>query len=176
MESIKLTNEKVLKMSNELGVLGSLEFNEKMYSDEKTSRGYWQKFVYAISRNSDMFDSVAKAIKKVLDPSKEYKEYNVKRSEVAQKWANIDASGKPVTDGMTYVITKNRKEFDEEMKVLQDKYKVAIESYEKLNDSIVEILEKEEEVQYYKIKSEWVPMTLTSNQLKALLSLIEGEI
>jgi len=176
METIKLTNEKVMEIATVLDALNILNFDEKMYSDEKISRTYWQKFAYAISRNTDMFGSVIKAIKKVLDPSKEYIEYDKKRFELAQKYADLDKDGKPVINSNSYVVRINRDKFDKEIEILTKEYKTAIDNQKKLSDNMPQFLETEEEVSYYKIKSEWVPLTLNAQQLRALLPLIDGEI
>jgi hypothetical protein len=176
METIKLTNEKVMEIATVLDVLNVLNFDEKMYSDEKTSRTYWQKFVYAISRNTDSFGIVIKAIKKVLDPSKEYIEYDRKRYELAQKYADLDKDGKPVINGNSYIVRQNRDKFDREIDVLLKEYKTAIDNQNKLKDNMPQFLETEEEISCYKIKSEWVPLTLNAQQLRALLPLIDGEI
>ncbi|MDD5651687.1 MAG: hypothetical protein PHF86_14930 [Candidatus Nanoarchaeia archaeon] len=176
METIKLTNDKVMEVATVLDALNVLNFDEKMYSDEKTSRTYWQKFVYAISRNTDSFGIVIKAIKKVLDPSKEYIEYDKKRFELAQKYADLDKDGKPVINGNSYIVRQNRDKFDREIDVLLKEYKTPIDNQNKLKDNMPQFLETEEEISCYKIKSEWVPLTLNAQQLRALLPLIDGEI
>jgi hypothetical protein len=175
METIKLTNEKVMGIVTILDALNVLEFDEKMYADEKTSRSYWQKFAYAISRNTDAFSSSIKSIKKVLDPSKEYIEYDKKRFELAQKYADLDKDGKPIINGNSYVVRQNRDKFDREIEILTKEFKTAIDNQKKLSDNMPQFLETEEEVSCYKIKSEWVPLTLNAQQLRALLPLIDGE-
>jgi len=176
MSSCQLSNEKILKISDVLKNLGELEFNEDMYDDKKTSRSNWQKFAYAISRNEDFFISLTKAMKKLLNPSKKYMEYNTKRLELAQKYADLDKDGKPIIFNNNYVINTRRNEFESQIEKIKDEYKECIEEQEKRENSLDEILEREEEVQIYQIKSTYLPLTLTASQLNALQTLIDGEI
>lgn len=175
METKQLTNQKIANVWNTIEQIGKLEYNSNMYEDEKISRSSWQKFAYAIARNSDLFEPIFKAIQKVAEPSKEYKEYDVKRFELSQKFADLDSAGQPVVKNNSYVVTKKLEEFQKEIVALRLEYKKVIEDYDNINTTLNELLDKEEEIKYYKIDSKWIPLTLTSQQLKALLPIVEGE-
>jgi hypothetical protein len=175
MNKIQLTNEQVLKSNEVLKELNTLEFDEQMYEDSKTSRSKWQKFAYAISINEGHFEKYAKAIKKAIEPPKKFMEYENKRTEIVQEMADKDSEGKPIISGRTYVITKQKSEFDKKISDLREEYKEAIDEQKKIEEGLNELMERVEEVEVYSMKQEWLPLTLKGYQIGGLRGIVEED-
>lgn len=176
METTTLTNEKILKIAETLKVLGDLEFDEKMYENEKESRKNWQKFAYAVSRNEDKFASLAKAIRKALEPSKEFKDYNQKRLDLNKEYADRDEKGDPKIFRGEYLVTENRNGYDVALAKLKDEYDEVLKKREDFIDGIDEFMSKEEEVEFYEIQKAYLPLTLKPSELSAMFPLMDEEV
>jgi hypothetical protein len=93
------------------------------------------KVNYAITKNQKLIDDEAKVIKKALEPSKEFIEFNEKRIALAKEYADKDEVGKPIMEGtppqQKFKLTTNEKVFNEKYDALKAEYQAIIDIYEK---------------------------------------------
>lgn len=85
---------------------------------------YDEYFTYSLSRNKrivrDIFESVQETQKKILE------EYNDEMKKLSEKFCDRK-DGKPVSENGQYIFTENAVAFTEEKKLLDEKYKDALD-------------------------------------------------
>jgi len=138
------------------------------------------KFVYAMARNSSKIDPLSKALSQTLDFTKEYKEYDGKRVELAKRHAKIK-DGKPEIRPMAdnprkleYVI-ENQENFDKELEALKKQYKSAIDVADKQIEDFNSLLKSESDFIPYMITKEEIPLNITAAQLTGIFKLVKEE-
>jgi hypothetical protein len=91
------------------------------------------KVVYALSVNSKTIREAAEIIKKTLEPTKEFIEYNEKRIELAKSLADKDEVGEPILIGeennKRFQMIEHLEEFNTKLNELIAEYKEAIDNY-----------------------------------------------
>ncbi len=170
----KMTNEQVFQFA-------SLITN--LFTEFKQDASINAKFIYALKRNGDIIKPILPKIiegmkpKEVSDPKKT-EDYNAKRTLYCKEYANKDENGNPIIIDEKYDIAIDKKqEFEEKIKLLNEEYKEQVEEQTKNILAQKEFLKKEceEEINFYRIKLEWMPETnfITPEIMELLYLIIE---
>lgn len=121
-----------------------------------------------------------KKIKEELDiaqdllKDEEYMEFDKKRIELCDKYAEKDEAGKSKLANGAYVIAEETKEeFDKKVSELQNEYQLIIEGYKKKE---FDVLEEDVKVDFYKIALDKLPEDLTGIELSTISELMEAVI
>jgi hypothetical protein len=115
------------------------------------------RFSYFMAKNKMAIKNEVDALNLAQEPSELFKEYDVKRAEIAQKYADKDANGVAMTKNNQYVIVENKKKFDTELTKLKKKYQKAIDEREEQARSFGKLLAEEVEFDGYQIALEFLP-------------------
>lgn len=89
------------------------------------------KVSYALCKNQKAFLDADEALKKSLEPKKEWIEFNDERIKLAKELCDKDENGKPVIDNGQFKMSVNDQKFRESFEALKEKYKEAVEVYDK---------------------------------------------
>lgn len=126
---------------------------------------------------------IIKNVKKIKDEleiaqdllkDEEYMEFDKKRIELCDKYAEKDEAGKSKLANGAYVIAEETKEeFDKKVSELQNEYQLIIEGYKKKE---FDVLEEDIKVDFYKIALDKLPEDLTGIELSTISELMEAVI
>jgi len=152
-----MTNTKIIETYNTLSQLKGLK---------------GVKFNYAILRNIGKLEEEVKILQKMTDLSEPMKKFEQERIELANKYSKKDDKGESVVDNGQYVLDSTQ-EFNKEFDALKETYKDAIKERANQMVEFEELLKKENEVELYKIKLTEIPDDITTEQMAALVNLIE---
>lgn len=137
------------------------------------------KFAYAISRNINKLKSEMESIDKTLQLPEKYKEFDTARVGLAEKYADKDENGKPKKEKSAngseqFIISiVNQKKFDKEFEAIKKEHQEAVDLRDKQIEEYTKLLEEESTVEFYKIKLEHVPESITTKQLNGIYDIIE---
>lgn len=178
MKSINLSHEKILSISETIVEISKLEFDDSLYAkNDEDAKKKWQRFIYAITVNEDIFITHAKALKKATAPSKEYKKYIQERSNLGKKYSQKDKNNNPkINQGNFIIEQKYFNDFTNELDELKNKYSDAIEKQNKIIEDINEFMEEEDQINIKEVFTDSIPLTLNMKQMKVLLPLMDKEI
>lgn len=125
---------------------------------EQLSKGAHQvKFSYFIAKNKKKLKDEVDLLKELALPSEKYQEYDQKRANLAKDMADRDNNGKPIVSENTYVITENRKKFDDAVDALKNEYEEAIKEFDEKIGQYRDILKEEIDFDGHAIKVEDLP-------------------
>jgi hypothetical protein len=130
------------------------------------------KFAYAIAKTKININPEIVTIRDVIKPSGDFVAYENQRSELCNQLADKDTNGRPLVFGGNYVINANRSEFNDRLKVLQDKYTEAISEQVKKDPEIEKFLEEEVEVVVSKIDLSDFPNVMTPNIIQRIMPIV----
>lgn len=157
-----MTKEEILNLSESL-------------NDIKNLKGV--KFAYFVARNIQIINSEIENIKKTLEPSKEYAEYNKKRIELAKKYSKKDDKGNPLTkkinDSMINYELEDEKGFENEFNKLKEENKSILDIRKQQEKEFNDLLKTESDLTLFKININDVPNEITGEQLHNIINLIE---
>ena len=132
-----------------------------------------QKFAYAVAKNLTEVNKKVKELASIKEKTKDYQKFDEKRVKLAEKYADKGANGKALIANSNYVITTKRKEWDKAFKEFSKENKKVLDAYKQQLKNYNKALEKEYEVDVYKINKEDLSEDITANQLIGLAVLIE---
>lgn len=132
-----------------------------------------QKFSYAVAKNLVEIKKKVKELQDIKEPTKEYKKFDEKRIKLAEKFADKGQDGKSLIANRNYVIIGKKKEWDKAFKEFSKENKKVLDAYKKQLNDYNKALEKEFEVEVFKIKQEDMSEDITANQRIGLMALIE---
>ena len=112
------------------------------------------------------------ALNKSIEPSKEIKEFEQKRIELAKSMAKKDEKGEPVSEGNHYVF-EDDKAFGEAFSKLREEYKEASEAHEERVKAYLEILKEESDIKLHEVKLEDVPSDISVAQMNAIIDVLK---
>ena len=188
---VKLTKEKVIQLHNALSEIG----------EEKPNA----KFAYAVAKNLNVIEPEVKALMKAQEKSKEYQEYDSKRVSICREMANKDENGTPIMIGGIFQKDKDgipqrvggefdipdRAKLDKRIEKLKKEYKEAVDEQEIKIDEFNELIKEEIDIEFHRVKYEWIPKDkfkkdedgdkqlvsggIKPNHLAVMLCFIEGE-
>lgn len=128
---------------------------------------------YAIARTKAKLRGEVEALTEALNPSKEYKDYEGKRLEVARKYALKGEQGVPLTQDNQFVFGENLEAFHAAMAPLNLEYAAAIADRQKLIDDYNAGLREQITVDVHKVNKTDIPQAATVGQMGVLYYLLE---
>jgi len=125
---------------------------------EQMSKGVHPiKFSYFVAKNKKKLKDEVELLKELALPSEKFQEYDVRRAELAKSLADYDSSGRPIIRDNTYVIIKNKEEFDTKIDALKEEYEEAIKEFDEKIGAYKDILKEEMEFDGHAIRMEDLP-------------------
>ena len=141
------------------------------------------KFVYAITKNLKKIKSEIEVLEKTLEPTNEFKEFDKKRIELAEKHSKLDEKGKPILISAGIVNNKpamkydvvNENLFAKEFEELKNENKEVLDARDKQMEEFQKLLEEEIPFKIHKIKLKDIPENITKLQMDIINNFIEEE-
>jgi len=127
------------------------------------------RFSYFLAKNKVALKPEIEALDEAQKPSETYIEFENKRIETAQKFADKDAAGNPKIHNGQYVIFDSRDEFEAEIKKLKTKFKTAISDRETQLLEYSKMLNEDVEFTLTKIKFDQLPKQIESAFLEVFI-------
>jgi len=128
------------------------------------------KFSYFVAKNKNILQSEIEILEKLREPSSGYKEYDQKRVDMAQRWADRDEQGNVRTENGSFVLEKNKVKFEKEFTALKNKYKNKIDEFEKQIKDFKNMLEDKTEFYGHKIKVENLPAEIEPQLIELFMA------
>ena len=134
------------------------------------------KFSYGIAKNKKLVESEIENLQKSIEQSTEFKEFENKRTELCEEYAEKDEKGTFKTINNEYVIPEDKKEeFNIRLDAYREQHKEAIEDRAKQVVAFKEIEKEESTVEFYKIKLSDVPEDISAEEMQGINELITEE-
>jgi hypothetical protein len=130
------------------------------------------RFNYAVAKNISKLESETESMKKSIEVSPEFKAYDDARIELAKSHAKKDEKGSPIIENNQFIL-EDKEKFTKEFDELKEKNKEVISAREEQIKDFESLLEEESDIETFKIKISEVPEEITTEQMTALLPLIE---
>jgi outer membrane protein OmpA-like peptidoglycan-associated protein len=115
------------------------------------------KFSYFIAKNKKKLKDEVELLKELGTPTEKYQEYDVRRAELAKSLADVDQAGRPIVQNNSYVIIKNKEDFDQKVQALKDEYEDSIKEFDEKIGQYKEILKEEMEFDGHAINVQDLP-------------------
>lgn len=129
------------------------------------------KFAYAVAKNQDILKREIDFLKKTVEPSPEFVEYDKKRVELAKKHAKKDDRNNPVISGNAYDI-ENQEEFNKELDTLKKEHEAIISQREAQIKEFEALLSQENKTELHTITANDLPRDITPGQLSGIIKII----
>lgn len=168
------------------------EAHELRQGLEQVSQLPGAKFAYAVSKNKDKIDRDFKHLRKTLENEKiqEFQEkqneimseFERKKSEVLEKHAKKNKNGDPLYNKSKDENGQMRTEYDipeenmdpqGQIEKLKEEYKEAFEEFDKQKKEFQQLMEEESSVELHTISEDQLPDGITSEQMDAILPIVE---
>jgi hypothetical protein len=130
------------------------------------------KFAYAIVKNKRIVEDEIKLLSESLKASDKFTEFDKKRVEIVKEHADKDEKGEAKIEGNQYVVS-DTKAMEAAIDPLKEEYKDAIEAREAQIKEFSEMLEKEINIELYKIKQDDLPKDISVAQLESIRWIVE---
>jgi len=133
------------------------------------------RFAYGLAKNKKLLTDEVEAMRAGVKPSDELLRFDSERVELCRKHAEKDDKGEPKQLNGEFVGLGNHPLFSKELKVLQEKYKDAIETNKKQIESFNKMLTEDTEFECWELKTTDIPDNVTADQLEPLMPIIKDE-
>jgi hypothetical protein len=130
------------------------------------------KFAYAVAKNISLLKPEYEALVKAVEPSDDFKKFEIERVELAKYYAKKNEAGEPISKDGKYEL-EDEKVFEFAFEALKETHKLAIDARHTQIKEQEELLKEESTVVLYKVKLEEVPKDITAEQMSGLLEIIE---
>ena len=130
------------------------------------------KFAYAVVKNIRLIDREIDILKKIAEPSDQYKEYDKQRTDLCEVQAKKDDKGEPIIVNNNYVIS-DLVSFNKEMLALQDTHKDAINSHAHKLKELEAIMKEDANINLYTISIDSIPEDITGEILMDIDAIIK---
>ena len=128
------------------------------------------KFSFFVARNINKIKPEIDAIIDVNKPCDEKQEYEKKRLDLCEKYAEKDENGRAkISNKNEYVMGENQKIFNEEMEKLKEEREIADKLEKDRISQFEEMLDEEVEFDGYKIKIDNLPEEIKPSFLNVFL-------
>ncbi len=158
-------------------IIKTIMINEKLYDVAKgielVSSLKGVKFAYAIAKNRNAIKAEIAVLQETIKFSEKFTEYDKKRIELCENYADKNDKGKAVMTNNEYVITDKIK-FNKEIKTLQKEYSQPIKEREAQVKEFSALLQKESVFKPYMIAYEDVPADITAEAMNKIIELVEA--
>lgn len=134
------------------------------------------KFNYFVAKNIAILKPEIEALRAASKQSDEMIKFEKEKFEAGKKYAETNDKNKPkitIIDGVARYKIVDEEGFETEIKELEAKYADVIEEDKKRQAEFEQFLQKEVEIDFFKIKANDLPEGLTTKQVIALYPLIE---
>lgn len=134
------------------------------------------KFAYAIAKNHRLVDTEIGILNDTIKPSEKFLEYDKKRADICEASAEKDENGKPkiqIKDGSQEYVIADKEGFDNEINLLQEKYKDEIENRKKQAEEYKKLLEEESEIKLHLINKELIPDDISVSAMELIMPIID---
>lgn len=130
------------------------------------------RFAYGVSKNKKILLDELRTIEETNKPTEAYQVFEKERIALCEKMANKNEKGEPKIVGNTYDIP-NLKKFNAELDKLKEGHKEAVDEMQKKNEDYKTLLDQDATVEFFKIKEETIPETMTAKLLDPIMAVIE---
>lgn len=130
------------------------------------------KFTYAVAKNLRAIQDEITSLEKSVEADEQYKAYDNARIELAKKHAKKDEKGEAMTENNQFVL-EDHKAFEEEHAKVRDEYTEALAARENQLAEYKLLLDEESSVELHKINLSQVPEDISTEQMYAILPIIE---
>jgi hypothetical protein len=127
------------------------------------------RFSYFLAKNKVALKPEIEAFEEAQKPQDDYIQFETKRVELAQTYADKDANGSPKVHNGQFVIFDKRDEFDAEIKKLKTKFKKAIDARNTQLEEYAKMLDEPVELELSKIKFRQLPPQIESAFLEIFI-------
>ena len=127
------------------------------------------KFAYFLAKNKKKIQPEIEALEEIIVPSEAFKAYDGERAKLAEFYSDKDEDGNPKILNSNYVVAEKLKEFEDELKVLKEKYTKVVEERNKQVEDYSNMLEEEIEFDGHKIKLDDLPPEVDSIFIEVLI-------
>lgn len=131
-----------------------------------------REFLFTILENINLLNIEIEKINKMIEGSDEYNEYQNKRINICNEFAEKDEDGNPVkimnNDVEEFKIDREDKDFIEKIQTLQEEYKDSIADYLKKIDKYNNHLNDDVEIDFKQILLDDVPEDITFELLSVI--------
>ena len=132
------------------------------------------KFTFTITRNKQAIKPMVKKVNELATMSGSYKEFDVKRVEINNKYAEKDESGKAKMQDERFVILEDKKEdFEKEIEALKEEYKETIKEREEQKNQVEAYLKEETELELKPIPLSMIPDDINVDEMEIIEPLVE---
>lgn len=126
-------------------------------------------FSYFIAKNKIKLKDEILLIEQAKQPSDEYLEFDKQRVDLALKYCDRDENEKPKIFEKNYVITENKKEFDEELIKLRDSFSNVINEREQQMQDYIDFLNKDVDIELESVSLEHLPPNIEPKILEVFM-------
>lgn len=130
------------------------------------------KFTYGVAKNIRVLHDEITALEKAVEADAKFQEYDTARVALAKEHAEKDEKGEAKVNNNQYVIT-DKGAFEKEHEKLRDEFSEAITARENQLLEYKSLLEENVEVELHKINISQVPEDISTEQMFAILPIIE---
>lgn len=127
------------------------------------------RFSYFLAKNKVALKAELDLLEESQKPSQAFLEYEARRVESAQKFADKDANGNPKIHNNSYIIYDKREDFEKEIKTLKTKFKKAISDRENQIKDYEKLLDEPVELQLTKIRFTQLPPQIEASVLEVFI-------
>ncbi len=129
------------------------------------------KVSYFMAKNRKRIQPEIEALEEAIEPSKDFKQYDTARANLAKYYADKDNNDRPIIHNSSYVITTQLDEFNKELEVLKESHKDTISKREKQLKDYNEFLDEEIEFDGYQINLEDLPKEIEPVFIECLMDM-----
>jgi hypothetical protein len=125
------------------------------------------KLNYALLKNINKIEKETEDIKKIVNPSDRYKEFDKKRIDICQLYCEKDDKGENVkkqidANNWEFVFSdENKKMFDTELETIQEEYKEDIEQFKLQIEDYNKFLQEESKINFHKVSYKELPENIS---------------
>ena len=111
------------------------ELSIKLYNifEELKNRKCDIKFAYFIAKNKRLLSSEIEILSNMITPNEKYKEYDLQRVQINEKYCEKDNNGNLIIKDNSYIIkSESLNEFHKELNILKEQYSDYIKEHNKM--------------------------------------------
>jgi len=133
------------------------------------------KFSWALMRTKKRLKTFIDSFNELRQPNPRINEYETKRIALCEAACEKDEDGKPKVEKQNFVILDEaREKLNKDIEALRDgEFKDVFDEQEKKNKEIAELMKEDCDVELFKVSTEYLPSTISPNDLEVLEPMIE---
>jgi hypothetical protein len=159
---MKITREKLIAM---WGLVNRLV-------NEKTA----VKFHYLMLKNKKLLEPEVESLQKANTPPEGHNEFNKKRLDLCNSFADKEEDGSPKIINDNFVISEETKEeFEKKLSELKEEYKDVVDTMDKNQEDFIALLKEEVEIELAKIPLSIMPEAILGRDVELLFDIIDED-